>query len=159
MSKSIRFTNARRHLLMLACASALASTTSLHAQIPGGYPKKPITIVVPFSAGGPFDLIARALSAPLSEELGQAVIVENSPGASGMIGTSKVARAQPDGYTLLLGSTGTQALNPNVFHKVPYRSPQDFALTLPLFRGVLNPRFTRPFYAVPRTSVVHTAWD
>ena len=127
MSKTVRFTNARRHLLMLACASALAASSSLHAQIPGGYPKKPITIVVPFSAGGPFDLIARALSAPLSEELGQAVIVENSPGASGMIGTSKVARAQPDGYTLLLGSTGTQALNPNVFHKVPYRSPQDFA--------------------------------
>lgn len=128
MSKSMRPMGVRRRALMLASAAAvtLVAASSLHAQTPGGYPQKPITIVVPFSAGGPFDQIARALSAPLSAELGQPVIVENAAGASGMIGVAKVARAQPDGYTLLLGSSGTQALNPNVFLKVPYKSPQDF---------------------------------
>ncbi|URW83157.1 tripartite tricarboxylate transporter substrate binding protein [Alcaligenes sp. DN25] len=128
MTTSIRFVSVHRRMVMAACAAfaTLATASSLHAQPANSYPQKPITIVVPFSPGGPFDLIARALSSPLAKELGQPVIVENAPGASGMIGTAKVARAQPDGYTLLLGSSGTQALNPNVFQKVPYRSPQDF---------------------------------
>jgi tripartite-type tricarboxylate transporter receptor subunit TctC len=91
------------------------------------FPAKPIRIVVPFSPGGVADNSARVVAEPLSLRLGQQVIVENRPGASGNIGTQAVAQAAPDGYTLLLGFDGTMVINPHVFAKIPFDTLNDFA--------------------------------
>jgi tripartite-type tricarboxylate transporter receptor subunit TctC len=91
------------------------------------FPARPIRIVVPFSPGGVADNSARVVAEPLSLRLGQQVIVENRPGASGNIGTQGVAQAAPDGYTLLLGFDGTMVINPHVFAKIPFDTLNDFA--------------------------------
>jgi tripartite-type tricarboxylate transporter receptor subunit TctC len=91
------------------------------------FPAKPIRIVVPFSPGGVADNSARVVAEPLGLRLGQQVIVENRPGASGNIGTHAVAQAAPDGYTLLLGFDGTMVINPHVFAKIPFDTLNDFA--------------------------------
>src|ERR1700755_1781953 len=85
-----------------------------------GYPTKPVRIVVPFAPGGGVDLTARILAQRLGERIGQTVFVENRTGASGIIGTESVARAAPDGYTLLVGSQTTQAVVPAMYGKVGY---------------------------------------
>lgn len=95
------------------------------------YPTRTITIVSPFSAGGGTDFIARLLASELSSALGQTVIVENRPGANGMIGSDYVAKAKADGYTLLLGTVGTHGINEAVYDNVPYDTVKDFrAVTL-----------------------------
>jgi tripartite-type tricarboxylate transporter receptor subunit TctC len=91
------------------------------------YPTRPIRIVVPYAPGGNSDVIARILAATMSESLGQPVIVENRPGASGIIGSEVVARAEPDGYTLLLISSGNLTTNPTLFSKLPYDTARDFS--------------------------------
>jgi len=91
------------------------------------YPAKPVRIIVPFSPGGLADNSTRAMSDRLAARLGQQVIVENRPGASGNIGTQAVAQAPPDGYTLLLGFDGTMVINPHVFPKLPWDTLKDFA--------------------------------
>ncbi len=91
------------------------------------YPTKPIRIVVPFSPGGVADNSARVVADSLGARLGQQVLVENRPGASGNIGTQAVAQAAPDGYTLLLGFDGTMVINPHVFPKIPFDTLKDFA--------------------------------
>jgi tripartite-type tricarboxylate transporter receptor subunit TctC len=90
------------------------------------YPDRPITVVVPFAPGGPTDIIARILSLALSQSLGQQVIVDNRGGAAGNIGMGQVARATPDGHTLLLASTAI-AVNPALFKNLPYDPIKDFA--------------------------------
>ena len=96
----------------------------VHAQ---DWPAKPIRIIVPFSPGGVADNSARVIAEPLGVRLGQQVVVENRPGASGNIGTVAAAHAEPDGYTLLLGFDGTMVINPHVFPKIPFDTLQDFA--------------------------------
>ena len=91
------------------------------------YPSRPIRIVVPFAPGGSADLVARVLGHGLTESLGQQVVVENRPGASGMIGNEHVARSAPDGYTLTIGTLGPFAVNQTLFAKVPYDNMRDFA--------------------------------
>lgn len=91
------------------------------------YPEKPITVVVPFAAGSPTDSVARVLSEPLAKLLGQPLIVQNRPGADGMIGSEYVARSQPDGYTILFGTNTTQVANQYLFKKVSYNGLKDFA--------------------------------
>jgi tripartite-type tricarboxylate transporter receptor subunit TctC len=91
------------------------------------WPAKPLRIIVPFSPGGVADNSARVVAEPLSARLGQQVLVENRPGASGNIGTQAVAQAEPDGYTLLLGFDGTMVINPHVFTKIPFDTLKDFA--------------------------------
>ena len=91
------------------------------------YPAKPIVLVVPFAPGGTSELISRLVAQKLTERLGQQVVVENRPGAAGNIAMEHVARAAPDGYTLILGHIGTLAVNPAMFAKLPYDPVRDFA--------------------------------
>jgi tripartite-type tricarboxylate transporter receptor subunit TctC len=91
------------------------------------YPAKPVRIIVPFPAGGGADIFARLIGRKLGENLGQSFVVDNRAGASGIIGCEAVARAAPDGYTLLMGTTGTHTTNPAVFSKLPYDPIKDFA--------------------------------
>ncbi|HTO49689.1 MAG TPA: tripartite tricarboxylate transporter substrate binding protein [Burkholderiales bacterium] len=91
------------------------------------YPSKPIKIVVPFPAGGISDVYSRLVGSNLSEAWGQPVVVENRTGAGGNIGTDLVAKAPPDGYTLVMGSVGTHAVNVTLFSKLPYDPVRDFA--------------------------------
>jgi tripartite-type tricarboxylate transporter receptor subunit TctC len=91
------------------------------------YPTKPVRVIVPFSPGGVADSSARVVSERLGARLGQALIVENRPGASGNIGTAAVAASAPDGYTLLLGFDGTMVINPHVYAKLPFDTLRDFA--------------------------------
>jgi len=115
----------RRFLLQLAIAAAASAALPALAQ---EYPSKPITIVVPFSAGGGVDAVARLLADKLRASLGQQVIVDNKPGASGMLGALAVARAPADGHTLLLGSAGETAINPYIFKaKMQYAPEKDLA--------------------------------
>ena len=91
------------------------------------WPAKPLRIIVPFAPGGVADNSARVVAEPLGMRLGQPVLVENRPGASGNIGTQAVAEAPADGYTLLLGFDGTMVINPHVFAKIPFDTLRDFA--------------------------------
>ena len=113
----------RRSALAAACAGILAC---LVAPAEAAYPDRAITLVVPFAPGGPTDIIARILSIAISHSLGQQVIVDNRGGAAGNIGMGQVARATPDGYTLLLSSTAI-AVNPALFKSLPYDPIKDFA--------------------------------
>jgi tripartite-type tricarboxylate transporter receptor subunit TctC len=99
----------------------------VQAQVQSSYPSKPIRLIVPFTPGGVTDTSGRLIAEQLSKRLGQQVIVDNRPGASGNIGTQLVAVAEPDGYTLLLGFDGTLAINPHVFGQVPFSATRDFA--------------------------------
>jgi len=111
-------------MVCFACALVMLATAPAYSQ---DYPAKPIRIVVPFSPGGVADNSARVVADPLGARLGQQVLVENRPGASGNIGAQAVAQAAPDGYTLLLGFDGTMVINPHVFPKIPFDTLKDFA--------------------------------
>jgi len=95
--------------------------------IPAPYPVKPIRLVVPFTPGGSTDILARAIGQELTKAWGQAVVVENVPGAGGSLGADKVAKAAPDGYTLLMGHIGTLAVNPSLYPALPYDPIRSFA--------------------------------
>lgn len=103
--------------LMLTCAPALAQ-----------YPDKPVRLVVPFPPGGPTDVFARVLSVALGEQLGQQVVIENKAGAGGTVGTEQVAKAKPDGYTLLFGTAATHGINVSLYNQLPYDPLRDFEL-------------------------------
>src|SRR5262249_23494488 len=91
------------------------------------WPTRPVTLVVPYAAGGPVGKVARILSARLGEILGQQVIIENGGGAGGMTGASRVAKAEPDGYTILMGGSAVLAQIPSLYKRVPYNAATDFA--------------------------------
>ena len=117
-----------RRMLARAALAALALGLGLSAQAQApAYPNKPIRLVVPFTPGGVTDTSGRLIAEQLGKRLGQQVIVDNRPGASGNIGTQQVASAEPDGYTLLLGFDGTLVINPHVFPKVGFDTLKDFA--------------------------------
>ena len=115
---------ARTIVRLAALAAAASFAAAAHAQ---DYPAKPIRIIVGDTTGGGNDLIARLLAPKLSESLGQPVIVENRPGAQSIIAAELVAKAPPDGYTLLMGPTGPMAMNPATYSKLPYSPTRDFA--------------------------------
>ena len=112
--------------MMAAAFGGLALSAST-AAAQAAYPAKPIRLVVPFATGGVTDTSGRLIAEQLSKRLGQQVIVDNKPGASGNIGTQMVATAAPDGYTLLLGFDGTMVINPHVFPNVGFDTINDFA--------------------------------
>jgi tripartite-type tricarboxylate transporter receptor subunit TctC len=108
--------------LLLAC-SMLTGATSAGAQ--GSYPNRAITIVIGFSAGGTTDIITRLISDELRKGLGQPIIIDNKPGAGGNIGADIVAKAKPDGYTLLMGSVGPLAINASLYKHMPFDNLKD----------------------------------
>ncbi|OUM00017.1 tripartite tricarboxylate transporter substrate binding protein BugD [Variovorax sp. JS1663] len=111
-----------------AAALALAAAASAWAQT---YPAKPITWIVPFAAGGPTDALARHIAERVAREVGQPIVIDNSPGAGGTVGTAKAARAAPDGYTMLVGHMGYMGAAPALYKKLNYDPVKDFA---PVFR-------------------------
>lgn len=116
----------RRVLRLLLSATGAALVPAVLAQ-PATYPQRPVKIVVAYAAGGANDLVARMLAQKLGAELGQNFFVENKPSAGGIVGTELVARAQPDGHTLLLGAGGALTINPSIYAKLPYNPQADFA--------------------------------
>jgi tripartite-type tricarboxylate transporter receptor subunit TctC len=112
----------RRYFLAAGAAGLAALHTGLHAQ---GYPARPVRLVVPFPPGGPTDLLARIVATRLGEKLGQPVHIDNKPGASGMIGAEMVAKAAPDGYTLLANAS-LHVINPSLYPKTRYDAIADF---------------------------------
>jgi tripartite-type tricarboxylate transporter receptor subunit TctC len=114
-----------RQLLARFAALSVVFAWPLVAQAQS-YPNRPIVMVVPFAAGGTFDVMGRIMAVRMSELLGQQVIVENTTGAGGVIGVIRVVNAAPDGYTLLLGSTGTHAYNQTIYKKRRYDAVNDF---------------------------------
>jgi tripartite-type tricarboxylate transporter receptor subunit TctC len=111
--------------LMLAAAAALSvAAGTASAQ---DWPTRPVTVVVPFGAGGATDGVARLIAKHLSEELGQQFVIENRPGGAGNVASAAVARAKPDGYTLLLGSTGPMAVNKLIYSSLSFDPGRDFS--------------------------------
>ena len=115
----------RRAFVIAACAGSGATARPARAQ--EGFPNRPIRLVVPFVPGGVTDSSGRLIADFLSRRLGQQVVVDNKPGASGNIGTAQVVGSAADGYTLLLAFDGTMVINPHVFAKVPFDTLNDFA--------------------------------
>lgn len=112
----VRFLS-RALLLLVVCSSAWAQPT---------FPSKPVTLVVPFPAGGALDVVARVLAEEMRKHLGQPVVVENRAGAGGTLGSGAVARAAPDGHTILLGSVATHAIAPGLYRSLSYDALKDF---------------------------------
>jgi len=127
----------RRPIIALAGSFAAAAAFALlvsmvaspaSAQAPGGaYPNRPVKLVIPFPPGGSLDIVGRAIAQKLTEAWGQSVVVDNRPGAGGNIGADLVAKAAPDGYTVVMGALSTHAVNPSLYGKMPYDPIADFA--------------------------------
>jgi tripartite-type tricarboxylate transporter receptor subunit TctC len=111
----------KKIMIMLVFAAITAPVGAVES-----FPTRPIRIVVPYAPGGNVDISARIVAPPLAEVLGQSVVVDNRPGAGGNLGAALVARATPDGYTLLVGSSGPLSVNPVIFKSLPYDSLKDF---------------------------------
>src|SRR5690606_28491406 len=110
---------------LLCLALALGVTSGAHAAGEADYPARAVTLINPYAAGGPADILARKLAQQLEERLGQSVVVENRPGAGATVGTGYVARANPDGYTLLMATSPGNVVGP-LMQKMPYDGIGDF---------------------------------
>ena len=118
----------RRDRLVAALAGVIAcALVAAAANADDKYPSKPVRIIVSFSAGGPTDTVARVMGAKLGDLLGQQFVVENRVGAGGNIGADQVAKSPPDGYTLLMATVSTHAINPGLYKNMPYDPVRDFA--------------------------------
>jgi tripartite-type tricarboxylate transporter receptor subunit TctC len=128
-----------RRILQVIFVAAVFASVGLRATIAETYPDRPIHLIVPFPPGGPADIVARPLAEKLAAVLGQPVVVLNKAGASGTIGAAFVAKAEPDGYTLLLGTSNELTMSPGLYSKLPYNPVHDFVAisTVILFPNVL----------------------
>jgi tripartite-type tricarboxylate transporter receptor subunit TctC len=145
--KAVNLSRRRLALGGIALAAAVAAPLAAQAQ---AYPTKPITIVVPFSAGGTTDILARVVGEALKNELGQPVVIDNRAGAGGNIGAALAAKANADGYTLFMGTVGTHAINQSLYKKLPYDPIKDFA---PLTRVAMVPNLLVAHPSKPYNSV------
>ena len=136
----------RRHFhpTALALAAALLCPALVSAQ--AAWPSKAVRIVVPFAAGGTTDILARALAPELQKAFGQPFVVDNKPGAGGNSGANEVAKSAADGYTLLMGTVGTHAINAALYPKMPFDPVKDFA-PITLMAGVPNVMVLNPAFA------------
>lgn len=130
-----------RKTFLAALAATAVGLPALAAA--ADYPRQPVTLVVPFPAGGPTDGMARLLAQKLGERLGQQVVIDNRGGAGGGIAAEYVAAAAPNGYTLFFGTTGTMAINPSLYAKLRYDPVRDFA-PISLMATTMNVLVTRP---------------
>jgi tripartite-type tricarboxylate transporter receptor subunit TctC len=137
------------HRLLTGTALALGLLAGASPAL-AAWPERPITLIVPWAPGGSTDILARVLAEHLTRSLGQPVIVDNKAGASGNIGSNVVAKAKPDGYTLLVGSMSTHAMNQALYAQMPFRSVDDFA-PIALLAYVTNTLVANP--SVPVTNV------
>ncbi len=137
-----------RRILTAILLAAAALTSSAHAQ--DKYPTKPIRLIVPFAVGGGTDIPARVLGAKMSELLGQQIVIDNRPGAGGNLGTDVAAKAVPDGYTIVLGSISSLAINPGLYKKMPYDPIKDFE---PIGLAALGPIALVVHKSVPATDL------
>jgi tripartite-type tricarboxylate transporter receptor subunit TctC len=140
----------RRTLALAVLGAGVLALAPFAAQAQAPFPSKALTIVVPFSAGGTTDILARVVGQFMSKDLGQPVIIDNRAGAGGNIGAQMVARAAPDGYTLLMGTVGTHAINQSLYKKLGFDPIKDFA---PISRVALVPNLlvanpSQPFKTV-----------
>src|SRR5215471_15056383 len=113
-------------LAWLAFLAALIGAAAAPGACADGYPSHPIRLVVPFAPGGPADFLARLVGQKLGDELGQPLVIDNRPGANTIIGAQIVAKAEPDGYTLLMAIDGTLVMNPFLYSKLSYDAEKDF---------------------------------
>lgn len=139
----------RRTLALAMLATGALALAPLAAQAQA-FPSKSLTMIVPFSPGGTTDILARVVGQFMAKDLGQPVIIDNRPGAGGNIGAQMVARAAPDGYTILMGTVGTHAINQSLYKKMPFDPIKDFA---PITRVALVPNLlvanpSQPFKTV-----------
>ena len=116
-----------RRTVLAACASAITVPLLGYRAAAQAWPTRNLSLIVPFTPGGSTDILARLLGQKLQESLGRSVIVESRPGAGGSIGSDQVAKATPDGHTLLMGHIGTLAVNPGIYPKLPYDPVRSFA--------------------------------
>jgi tripartite-type tricarboxylate transporter receptor subunit TctC len=144
------FVRLREWAVLLAAASAAVVMMSVAAAASDDYPNKAVRIVVPFAAGGPTDIVGRLIGAKLGELLGQQFFVENKAGAGGNLGADVVAKAAPDGYTLLVATVSTHAINPGLYPKMPYDPIRDFA---PLAQVGVTPTLLGVHPSVPAKNV------
>ncbi|SPA26782.1 conserved hypothetical protein, UPF0065 [Cupriavidus taiwanensis] len=137
----------RRRVVALLLSASLGALAGQPALAADPYPAKPIRLVVPFAAGGTTDILARAVAAELAKLPGWNVVVDNKPGAGGNIGADIVAKAAPDGYTLLMGTVGTHGINQSLYGKLPFDPIKDFAPITEVAAVpnvlVLNPAFAQ----------------
>lgn len=163
MTSSTHTTIGSRRSVLRTMAATLAMGTLTLAGMTGNaiaqansntmaqaFPNKPITIIVPFPAGGTTDILARIVGQNMSEQFGQTVVIDNRAGAGGNIGSQAVARAPADGYTLLMGTVGTHSINPHLYANMPFDPIKDFA---PLSRVAMVPNLlvvnpSRPYRSV-----------
>jgi tripartite-type tricarboxylate transporter receptor subunit TctC len=124
------------------------ATTAVHAR--DDYPSRPVQMIIPFAAGGPTDIVGRVMGAKMGEVLGQQFIVENKTGAGGNIGAEAVAKAAPDGYTILMATVSTNAINPGLYAHIPYDAVRDFA---PVGRVGVTPTLLLVHPSIPATDV------
>jgi len=148
MTRSLRAATITMSILTAGCATAGVAVAQT-------YPTRPITMVVSFAAGGPLDTVARILSEPMRTALGQSIIIENVTGAAGSIGVGRVARAQPDGYTLSVGHWSTHVVN-GAIYPLQYDLLRDFD---PVILLPSNPMIVVSKNAVPATTLKElVAW-
>jgi tripartite-type tricarboxylate transporter receptor subunit TctC len=136
-----------RFLFALAVALALTAPGTALAQ---SYPQKPIRLIVPYTAGGAGDIFARTMAQKLGDALGHQMIVDNRPGANGIIGMELVAKAPPDGYTIVMGNSAPMVLNPSLYAKLPYDRNRDHA---PITQGTLYSYILIAHPSVPAKSI------
>ena len=137
-----------------AAAAATVFTSLLIANLPtqaqDNYPARPVRMIIPFAAGGPTDIVGRIMGAKMSEILGQQFVVEDRTGAGGNIGADAVAKAQPDGYTILMATVSTNAINPGLYTRLPYDPVNGFA---PVGRVGVTPTLLLAHPSVPAKDV------